>query len=55
VHRPLRAIERDPASLVYHFGAGMVPVTWHVGVEDFRGRQLDACHGTVYLVTRRAA
>jgi len=52
---PLQAIERDPASLACHFSAGMVPVTWHVAIEDFRGRQFDDCHGAAYLVERRAA
>ncbi|MCW5805915.1 MAG: hypothetical protein KIT31_26325 [Deltaproteobacteria bacterium] len=46
---PLHAIERDTTSLAYHFSAGIVPVTWHVAVEDFRGRQLDACHANVAL------
>jgi hypothetical protein len=52
---PIHALARDPMSLAYHLGAGIVPVTWHVAVEDFRGRQLDACHGTVLIATRRAA
>lgn len=52
---PLHAVERDPASLAHSFSAGFVPVTWHVAVEDFRGRQLDACHGAIFLAPRRHA
>jgi hypothetical protein len=52
---PVHAIERDPVRLAYHFRSGVVPATWHVVVEDFRSRAFDACRGTVYLATHRAA